>query len=75
MNLIQRALHGWLSWRDRREFERSIRLTRRRITGMVPQLADIDRKEAAARARHRSTRSYAEARQKLVTDLLRGEAR
>lgn len=74
MNLIQRTLHSWLSWRERKLFERSIRLTRHRITGMVPQLADIDREEAAARARHRSTRSYAEARRKLVTELLRGDA-
>ena len=72
MTLIQRAISGWVAWRERRKYEQEIFETRRRLRNTVSEYGDLDRQERTARAKHKPTRGYAKARTALVTELLRG---
>lgn len=74
MTLIQRTLHGWFSWRERKLFERSIRLTRRRIMGMSPDIADLSAKRDRTRALRKSTKAIDAELRKAMTGLLRAKS-
>lgn len=60
--LIRKTIFDWLSW------YRGKLLMKR-----CPSLADLDRKEAAARALHRPTREIAAERRQVILGLLGGK--
>ena len=45
---------------------------KRRFYRVCPEMREIDRKERAARAKHKPCKVYAKQRKALVTELLRG---